>query len=114
MAVIWPVAMVTLDRRSMVALMFRAMCGETCRPCHAASAMWNAELIKRKLERATLNYSDELCDGRLLDRQWRSVCACQWSGKCRQFLTYRDILGLVARVSRHSQHEYLADTLGFG
>lgn len=100
----------TLRSTSMVALMFRAM--------------WNAELIKRRLDGASLNYSDELCDGRLLGRQWGQVCACHWAGmwyaggaKRRQFLRYRDILrdayvanhGLVARVSRPSQHESLAD-----
>ena len=87
-------------------------------------AMWNAEMLKRKLEGASVNYSDELCDGRLLGRQFGHVCTCQWKGlwysggnKRRQLTRYRDILrdsyvashGLVARVSRPSQHESLAD-----
>ena len=100
----------TLRSTPMIALMFRAM--------------WNAELIKRRLQGPSLNYREELCDGRLLGRQWGQVCTCQWSGlwyagnpKRTQFLAYRDILrdayvathGLVARVSRYSQNESLAD-----
>ena len=74
-------------------------------------AMWNAEMLKRKLEGASVNYSDELCDGRLLGRQFGHVCTCQWKGlwysggnKRRQLTRYRDIL----RDSYVASHQYRA------